>query len=280
MEHDSCPCVRVGGDESRWRAGRRRCRRLVAWNASCWRPWGPSMRRTDGSASAIAGRSGASGARGVVAVLRWGKAAPGHGEARRPPGPRGPPAARYRGLVERFAGRGSFVVERVRRPAQWTIGAGPVPARRFAHVAQLLGAPDTVFHVQAVRSSGEGPSACSTVGFRRGIARTRVYPAPLILLVEKHCGLPPYRARQVALAAPADRAGARHLRVAFGDRVPVLERTYFPLDDRPIEHTRIQYRSDRCQQVVNLSRRPAPPCLPPPAAEVRSPRGYPHGPIR
>jgi GntR family transcriptional regulator len=203
------------------------------------------------------------------------------------------------GLIERFPGRGSFVVERARRAQQWAIeavedlidtsfahtyrivSARSAPARWFPRVRELFGGPASLFHVQAVRSSREGPYAYSNVWFPPEIGeklpRHLFTRRPLILLVEEHCGLPPHRTRQVALAAPADREGARYLKVAFGDPVLVLERTYFSHDDRPIEHTRIQYRPDRYQQVVNFWRRQAPPYLPPPGAEARGLRGERHG---
>jgi DNA-binding GntR family transcriptional regulator len=206
------------------------------------------------------------------------------------------------GQIERFPGRGSFVVEHARRASQWAIGAVEdlidmsfahsyavlsarlVKAAAYPRVAELFGHLRTIFHVRAVRASAEGPYAYSNVWFPPEIGeklpRRLFSQRPLILLVEEYCGLPPYRTRQAALAAPADRDAARHLKVAFGDPMLVLERTYFTADDRPIEHTRIQYRPDRYQQIVNFQRRQAPPYLASAQAESRSPRGEAHVPAR
>ena len=206
------------------------------------------------------------------------------------------------GLIERFPGRGSFVVERARRASRWTIesvedlidtsfahtykvlSARAMPSRAFPRIAELLGESRSLFHVRAVRASTEGPYAYSNVWFPGDIGeklpRHLFAKRPLVLLVEEYCGWPAFRTRQTALAALAGRDGARHLGVAFGDPVLVLERTYFGADDHPLEHTRIQYRPDRYQQVVNFSRRQAPPYLPSPETESRHPRGDQHGATR
>jgi GntR family transcriptional regulator len=183
------------------------------------------------------------------------------------------------GLVERFPGKGTFVLEQSRRGGQWSIesledlidtsfqdkfeilSASLVPARAHRQSAELFGlAPgSSLFHVRALRSSPEGPYACSNIDFPPDIGE-RLRPhltgdQPLILLVERHCGLPVLEARQVAYAVPADREAARVLKVRFGVALLVLERTYYSRDARPVEHTRIQYRPDRYRQVVRFSRR-------------------------
>lgn len=195
------------------------------------------------------------------------------------------------GLIERFPGRGSFVVERARRASQWTIqsvedlidtsfvhtyrilAAREIPARTTPRIAAELAEGHRLFHVRAVRASRQGPYAYSNVWFPGAIGeklpRHLLTKRPLVLLVEEYAGLPAYRTRQTALAAPADREAARHLGLGFGAPVLVLERTYYGDDDRPLEHTRIQYRPDRYQQVVNFWRRQAPPYLPSPDTESR-----------
>lgn len=80
---------------------------------------------------------------------------------------------------------------------------------------------------------------------------------PLILQVERHCGLPAFEARQVACAVAADLDATRLLGVRKGEPRLVLERTYLSRDGAPLEHTRIAYRCDRYQQVVRFSRRDA-----------------------
>ncbi|MEX2147456.1 MAG: GntR family transcriptional regulator [Candidatus Rokuibacteriota bacterium] len=183
------------------------------------------------------------------------------------------------GLVERFPGRGSFIVEGGARPSPWSIEAVEdlietsfvdtytvfetrlVEARVDGRAAVALGAAPTerLFRVRSVRSATAGPYAYSNVFFPADIGaklpRHLFSERPLILLVEEYCSLPAFRTRQVALAAAADREAARRLHVAIGAPLLVLERTYYSRDGRPIEHTRNVYRPDRYEQVVTFLRR-------------------------
>lgn len=201
------------------------------------------------------------------------------------------------GLIERFPGRGSFVRPGDGRGSGWSIGsvedlidtsfvhryavlsARSVPARRHPAVARLfqLGERQALFHVRALRSSEAGPYAYSNVWFSAEVGeklpRRLFTKRPLILLVEEYGGLPAWEARQVALAERADREAARRLGVRPGDPLLVLERTYFSRERRAIEHTRIQSRPDRYQQVVTFSRRREPPYLPSPDLESGRLRG-------
>lgn len=201
------------------------------------------------------------------------------------------------GLIERFPGRGSFVVPRERRRDGWSIAsvedlidtsfvhrydvlsARVIPARSDVEAAHALGVSEreTLFHVRAVRSSSAGPYAHSDVWFPRDIGeklpRHLMTARPLILLVEEFAGRPPWHARQRALAAPADADSARRLDVRVGHPLLVLERTYFDREGRALEHTRVRHRSDRYQQTVAFSRRQEPPTLPAPDLEAGRHRG-------
>jgi GntR family transcriptional regulator len=183
------------------------------------------------------------------------------------------------GLVERFPGRGSFIVEAGARPSPWSIEAvedlietsfvdtytvfeaREVEARVDGRARAVFGAAptDRLFRVRSVRSAKDGPYSYSNVFFPRDVGaklpRHLFSERPLILLVEEYCSLPAFRTRQVAFAAAADREASRRLRVAVGTALLVLERTYYSRDDRPIEHTRNLYRPDRYQQVVTFLRR-------------------------
>lgn len=205
------------------------------------------------------------------------------------------------GLIERFPGRGSFVVPPERRRAGWSIGsvedlidtsfvhrydvlsARLVAGRSFPAAARALGLAEReqLFHVRAVRSSEAGPYAYSDVWFPRDIGeklpRHLMTRRPLILLVEEFAGRPPWKACQRARAEPADADAARHLRVRRGYPLLVLERTYFDREGRAIEHTRIRHRSDRYEQVVTFSRRHEPPHVPARDLEEGRHRGG-HGP--
>lgn len=185
------------------------------------------------------------------------------------------------GLVERRPGLGTFTVQQSIQADEWTIASfedlidrsfqdkfeilstGFVPTRTNRRVAALFGlaSTDSLFRVRALRSSAEGPFAYSTIHFpfETGRAlRAHVHEGvPLILQVERHCGLPAFEARQVAFAVAADRDATRILGVPRGEPLLVLERTYLSRDGAPLEHTRIAYRCDRYQQVVRFSRREA-----------------------
>jgi GntR family transcriptional regulator len=183
------------------------------------------------------------------------------------------------GLVERRPGRGTFAMQQSIRRDEWTIAsfedlidrsfqgkfeilsAGFVPVRTSPGVATLFGlaSTDSLFRVRALRSSPEGPFAYSTIRFPPTVGhalRPHIDEAvPLILQVERYCGIPAFEARQVASAVAADRDAVRILGVRRGEPLLVLERTYLSRDGTPLEHTRIAYRCDRYQQVVRFRRR-------------------------
>jgi GntR family transcriptional regulator len=185
------------------------------------------------------------------------------------------------GLVERRPGRGTFAMQQTIRADEWTIASFEdlidrsfedkfeilstafVPARTKPKVAALFGLSSTesLFRVRALRSSAEGPFAYSTIHFPPATGhalRPHVHEGvPLILQVERYCGLPAFEARQVASAVAADADARRVLGVRKGEPLLVLERTYLSRDGAPLEHTRIAYRCDRYQQVVRFSRRDA-----------------------
>lgn len=186
------------------------------------------------------------------------------------------------GVIERFPGRGSFIVPPARRRGGWSIGsledlidtsfvhrydvlsARVVRGRVHATAARALGVPagEGLFHVRAVRSSPAGPYAYSDVWFPRPIGeklpRHLMSERPLILLVEEFAGPPPWEARQRARAEAADADAARRLRVRVGHPLLVLERTYFDRDGHAIEHARVRHRTDRYEQTVTFSRRGRP----------------------
>jgi GntR family transcriptional regulator len=201
------------------------------------------------------------------------------------------------GLIERFPGRGSFVVPRERRRDGWSIAsvedlidmsfvhryevrsARAMPARSQPDAARALGVSDreSLFHVRAVRSSSAGPYAYSDVWFPRDIGdklpRHLMTERPLILLVEEFAGRPAWAARQRAYAEVADADAVRHLGTRVGEPLLVLERTYFDRDERAIEHARVRHRSDRYQQTVTFSRRRQPPHVPSRELEAGHHRG-------
>ncbi len=183
------------------------------------------------------------------------------------------------GIVERSAGRGTFLKRGGAGGGEWSIGGiediidigftGPyavksvrlVTAARHPRVAGVLDVPPggRMLNVRATRSTREGPFAYSSLYFPEDIGerlpRHLFAKRPLVLLVEEYCGLPAFRSRQVASATVADRDVAQVLDVKVGEPLLVLERTHFARSNRAFQFARVLYRTDRYQQVVYFSRR-------------------------
>ena len=183
------------------------------------------------------------------------------------------------GIVERTAGRGTFLKRGGAAGGEWNIGGiediidigflgayavksvQMVTAARNARIAGVLDVPATgrMLNVRATRSIAEGPFAYSSLYFPEeigeGLPRHLFDQRSLVLLVEEYCGIPAFRSRQVASATLADRSVAKVLGVEVGEPLLVLERTHFARNGRPFEFARVLYRTDRYQQVVYFSRR-------------------------
>jgi GntR family transcriptional regulator len=183
------------------------------------------------------------------------------------------------GIVERTAGRGTFLKRGGAGGGEWSIGgiediidigfSGSyavksvqlVPAARIPRIAGVLDVSPNgkLLNVQAIRSTNEGPFAYSNLYFPEEVGerlpRQLFDKRPLVLLVEEYCGIPAFRSRQVASATLADRSVARVLGVKTGEPLLLLERTHFARSNRPFQFARVLYRTDRYQQVVYFSRR-------------------------
>lgn len=183
------------------------------------------------------------------------------------------------GIVERTAGRGTFLKRGGADGGEWNIGGiediidigfsgayavksvQTVTAARNARIAGVLDIPANgrMLNVRATRSTKEGPFAYSNLYFPEEIGerlpRHLFDQRPLVLLVEEYCGIPAFRSRQVASATLADRGVAKVLNVEVGEPLLVLERTHFARSGRPFQFARVLYRTDRYQQVVYFSRR-------------------------
>lgn len=184
-------------------------------------------------------------------------------------------------LIQRFAGRGTFVQSRDQPQGRWTLDtiedliessqarhyeilrAAMVPARTVPAVAAVFGAAPTesLFFVEALRSSAQGPYACSRIHLPRAIGeqlpKDLLHTRPLLLLAEEHAGAVAIEARQVTSSTPAARAEARILRVRTGTPLLVMERTYVGGNGLPITHSLVHARPDRYEQVITFRRRGA-----------------------
>jgi GntR family transcriptional regulator len=76
-------------------------------------------------------------------------------------------------------------------------------------------------------------------------------------MIEDKLGLPVMRGEEEISVAAVGPALARRLHVLPGSPVLVLEITYFGVDGRPLEYTRLWYRADRFRRRNQLARRAA-----------------------
>ena len=183
------------------------------------------------------------------------------------------------GLIERFAGRGTFVVETRVQPSRWTfdsledvieagharhytiVGADMVPAESEPRLRGTFGLArdELLFFVRALRSSDEGPYSYSRIHLPRPIGqrlpRALLPTKPLLLLLEAHAGITIAEARQLTSAAPADREAAALLELDEGTPLLAMRRTFFDEDGRPVVHALVTARPDRYEQVVHFRRR-------------------------
>ena len=183
------------------------------------------------------------------------------------------------GMIARFPGRGTFVVETHEQRTHWRldsiedlieaghasrydiIGVQLVPAESEARLCGTFGLSpgDMLLFVRALRSSEEGPYAYSRIHMPRTIGerlpRELLPTRPLLLLLESHAGIAVAEARQATSAVPADREMAAVLEVPEGAPLLLMRRTYFAEDGRAIVHSSIAAPSDRYEQVVQFRRR-------------------------
>ncbi|MFO1084205.1 MAG: GntR family transcriptional regulator [Reyranellaceae bacterium] len=187
-----------------------------------------------------------------------------------------------RHLVTRFPGRGSFVQEiEPGRATDWSAQAledlqiraaeadfkldkiDLVDTSEVPHAAAVLQLrpADKVMRIAWSRVRTEGPIAYCVAHLAQELA-TRLPPdladrlatSRTIPLIEKHCDVRAFRVQQVSLAIAADETMARHLDVAPGAPLLLLQRTYFDIEGRPIYYSDLYTRSDRYQQKVELFR--------------------------
>ncbi|HQZ12400.1 MAG TPA: GntR family transcriptional regulator [Devosia sp.] len=182
------------------------------------------------------------------------------------------------GMIERTAGRGTFVTEPPDMREAWTLQtledvmAIPVEgARRVMSVTTTTGREHSsaarqlalaqsaeMTLIATARENKFGPYGFSYIfvpqrfGYR--LDPHELLSQSVIQLLEKECLLRASRASQVTSAVGANPEVARHLSIAPGDPVLLLQRTYFTSDGLPIEHAENYYRSDRYSHAIELLR--------------------------
>jgi len=185
---------------------------------------------------------------------------------------------RQRGLVERYAGRGSFVARppgasvwrletvedvaragaqtevkvfswrQIRRPA-------PIVERQLA----LGGRPAR--QLRAVRSSGGAPLYYEELyvpgDIGRRLRRDDLNRTTVLELIEGKLGIALIRGVEEISAGVADLILARRLGVRAGAPTLILEITYFDAAGRPVVYVKAWYRADRFTRRNELRRRAA-----------------------
>ena len=182
------------------------------------------------------------------------------------------------GMVERTAGRGTFVTEPPDRREAWTVQtledvmSTPVEgARRVMSVTTTTGREhsaaarqlalahlDEMTLISTARENKFGPYGFSYIfvpqRFGNRLDPHELLSQPVVRLLEKECLVRAARAQQAASAVGANSEVARHLSIAPGDPVLLLQRTYFTNDGLPIEYAENYYRSDRYSHAIDLLR--------------------------
>lgn len=181
------------------------------------------------------------------------------------------------GIVERFRGRGTFVVARPEGAGTWmltslddivrsgfpspptVIDAVEVTCDR--PVARALGLADAApaLRIRASRTADDLPYAYSVIHIPGHLAkalprdwRTRVREDAFVGMVASANALAVCKAIQIAGAIAAPAAIARRLGVDPGTPLLRLERTFLARDGSAIEHAQVFCRPDRYRQIIEF----------------------------
>jgi GntR family transcriptional regulator len=183
------------------------------------------------------------------------------------------------GIVKRYRGRGTFVVNRPQGAGTWMLASlddimlssfpsAPTlihagEARCDARVSGALGLDDdaTAWRIVTSRAAGGAPYTYSQIHLPLALARRlpedwhhHLAERSVVEMVAAANMLAVRKAIQVAHAIAAEGDVAEHLAVPPGAPVLVLERSYIARDDSAIEHARIFCRPDRYKQIIEFHR--------------------------
>ncbi len=181
------------------------------------------------------------------------------------------------GIVERFRGRGTFVVARPEGAGTWMLtslddivrSSFPSPPTVLdavdvsceRGVARALGLADAAraLRIRVIRTSDALPYAYSVIHIPAQLAkalphdwRARVTEDAFVGMVASANALAVFKAIQVASAVAASAPIARRLGVAAGAPLLRLERTFLSRNGGAIEHAQIFCRPDRYRQIIEF----------------------------
>jgi GntR family transcriptional regulator len=185
------------------------------------------------------------------------------------------------GLVERFPGRGTFILPADRRASPWGIRSlEDILDQRFTERPKIVGAKflaathdlaasealqidatDEMLCILALRTLHNLPYSCSQIFLPGEIGRVlidrlphHVASTPMIHAIEQECHFVVARAVQTASATLAPKEVATLLDVEPKAGVLLLARTYFTAEDRPLEHARMFGHPDRYRHTIEFTR--------------------------
>jgi GntR family transcriptional regulator len=181
------------------------------------------------------------------------------------------------GIVERFRGRGTFVVARPEGAGTWMLTSfddlvrssfpsppiilDAVEVTCDRPVARALGLADAAqaLRIRVIRTSDALPYAYSVIHIPAPLARAlpqdwraRVGQDAFVGLVAAANALAVFKAIQVSSAIAAPAAVARRLGVTPGTPLLRLERTFLAREGGAIEHATIFCRPDRYRQIIEF----------------------------
>jgi GntR family transcriptional regulator len=183
---------------------------------------------------------------------------------------------RQRGLVERFAGRGSFV-SRPRDASVWTLQTVEDVARAGAETdvrllswrvvrvppvveKKLPGLGRTAYRLRGVRRTSRLPlyyeEIYLPVDVGRRLSTDDLGRTTVLELIETKVGIPLVRGEEEISAAVVDHTIARHLGIPAAAPALILDLVYFDPSDRAVVYVKAVYRADRFTRRNELRRRP------------------------
>ena len=180
------------------------------------------------------------------------------------------------GLIVRYSGKGTFVVENPSRGAYLAasdikdfIYAGHAPATRRecvscksapanSRAAEVLRIPvkSKILEVQSLMYIGEAPygHTASIIPYELGrrIPKERLAEKALILLLSEICTLQIAEVDQLTMASHAEGQIAKVLEMKVGDPVLVVQRIFYDAKRIPVQMTVNTFRPDRFRHHVHV----------------------------
>lgn len=184
-------------------------------------------------------------------------------------------------LVQRFPGRGTFVLQSDPVSPDWSARALEDlriddPDARFElhgiehlqphgdeRVAALLQVPpsERLLRFTWSRVRPTGPIAYCAAHLPEALAARlpadmaeQMHSARVIPLIEKYCGVQAFRVQQASMAVAADTSLAGHLAIEPGTPLLLLQRTYYDVHGAAIYYSDLYVRSDRYVHKIELFR--------------------------